>query len=108
MPCTPPRELCLLVALVPQSRAFEAVQAVENIPMTTHAAGRIAEHGITQQAVDYAVESAQRVGNVVTKVGRYGTLQNRFTGTNGITVVVELGGRNAGKVVTAFWTGSKP
>ncbi len=85
-----------------------AVQAVENIPITTHAAVRMAERGITQQAVDYAIESAQRVGNVATQTGKYGTAQEVFTGTNGITAVVETEGRNAGKVVTTYWTGSKP
>lgn len=88
--------------------SIRAVQAVENIPMTTHAALRMAERGITQQAVDYAVESAERVGNVVTQTGKYGTTQEVFTGTNGITAVVETEGRNAGKVVTTYWTGSKP
>jgi hypothetical protein len=68
----------------------------------------MAQRGITQQALDYAVESAERVGNVVTKTGQYGTTQEVYTGTNGITVVVETEGRNAGKAVSAWWTRSKP
>jgi RHS repeat-associated protein len=88
--------------------SVRAVQAVENIPLTTHAAARMAQRGITQQAVDYAVESAGRVGNVATQTGKYGTTQQVFTGTNGITAAVETEGRNAGKVVSVWWTGSKP
>ena len=68
----------------------------------------MAQRGITQQAIDYAVQSAERVGNVVTQTGKYGTPQNVFTGTNGITVAIETEGRNAGKVVSLWWTGSKP
>jgi hypothetical protein len=35
-------------------------------------------------------------------MGKYGTQQNVYTGSNGVTVVQETAGRNAGKVITSW------
>ena len=35
-------------------------------------------------------------------MGKYGTLQNVYRGSNGTTVIVETAGRNAGKVITLY------
>jgi hypothetical protein len=78
------------------------------VELTSHAAARLAERGITQVAVDEAVATAKAAGQVTTQIGKYGTPQNIYQGTNGITVVVETQGSNAGKAITAFFTGSKP
>lgn len=78
------------------------------LKLTAHAAIRLAQRGITQAAVNEAVQTAEATGQVASKVGKFGTVQNIYKGSNGITVVVETEGRNAGKVVTAFRTGSKP
>jgi hypothetical protein len=47
-------------------------------------------------------------GAIKSQIGKYRTVQHIFEGTNGISVVVETEGRNAGKAITAFVTGSKP
>ena len=82
--------------------------AKESVQFTTHAALRLGQRGITQAAVDEAVATAKAAGQVATQMGKYGTEQVVYKGTNGITVVVETQGSNAGKAITAFQTGSKP
>jgi RHS repeat-associated protein len=82
--------------------------AKESVQLTTHAALRLGQRGITQAAVDEAVATAKAAGQVATQMGKYGTEQIVYKGTNGITVVVETQGSNAGKAITAFQTGSKP
>ena len=100
-------------ALEALNAAREAAQAANAgrsaaVELTGHAAVRLAQRGITQAVVDEAVQTAEATGQVTSKVGQYGTVQNIYKGTNGITVIVETEGRNAGKVITAFRTGSKP
>jgi hypothetical protein len=70
--------------------------------LTEHGAERLAERGITPQAARDAIEAAKKAGDVVTKMGRYGTPQSVYT-ANGIRVVVEEAGANAGKIITAFF-----
>ncbi len=82
--------------------------AKESVQLTTHAALRLGQRGITQAAVDEAVATAKAAGQVATQMGKYGTEQIVYKGTNGITAVVETQGSNAGKAITAFQTGSKP
>jgi hypothetical protein len=53
-----------------------------------------------------AVESAKQAGRVVQQTGKYGTSQNVYQGTNGVTVVVETAGRNAGKAITVYRRGA--
>jgi hypothetical protein len=50
-----------------------------------------------------AKETAKATGNVTTQIGKYGTPQNVYNGTNGLTVVEETAGRNAGKIITGWW-----
>ena len=78
------------------------------LELTSHMATRLAQRGFTEAALKEAIETAKASGQVVTKMGPYGTPQNIYSGANGITVVVETQGRNAGKLVTAWVTGSKP
>ena len=82
--------------------------AEQTVELTTHAATRLGQRGITQAAVDQAVQTAKAAGQVTTQMGKYGTEQLVYKGTNGITVVVETQGSNAGKAITVFQTGSKP
>ncbi|MDX2095761.1 MAG: hypothetical protein SFW64_07490, partial [Alphaproteobacteria bacterium] len=49
-----------------------------------------------------AIQTATAAGKVMTRIGKYGTRQYQYEGTNGVTVIVETEGRNAGKVIT-FW-----
>ncbi|MBV8708332.1 MAG: DUF4258 domain-containing protein [Acidobacteriaceae bacterium] len=70
---------------------------------TNHGNERLEQRNISQEAVDKAIESAKETGQVMTKIGKYGTPQNIYNGANGLTVVVETAGRNAGKIITAWW-----
>jgi hypothetical protein len=79
------------------------VNAFDKVTPSIHAAEQMTRKGITQQAVDYAVESAQRAGRVATGQSKYGTTTVVYEGTNGVTVVVETAGRNAGKAATVHW-----
>jgi RHS repeat-associated protein len=64
-------------------------------------AALLARHGITPEQARDAIEAAKKAGNVVEAMGRYGP-QLRYT-ANGIRVVVATTGRNAGKIITAFF-----
>ncbi len=55
-----------------------------------------------QSEIDEAIKTAKETGGIITKEGKYGTPQNIYTGTNGITVVEETSGRNAGKIITSW------
>ncbi len=77
------------------------------VALTAHAAQRAAERGISQAQIDLAVQTAGQAGRVVEQIGKYGTPQLVYRGLNGITVVVETAGRNAGKAITVFWSAVK-
>ncbi len=70
---------------------------------TDHGNDRLGQRNVSQQDVDQAIESAKETGQVTTQIGKYGTPQNVYKGTNGLTVVIETAGRNAGKIITAWW-----
>ena len=82
--------------------------ASTTLRLTVHGAARLAEKGISQAMVDEAVSSAEQTGAIVSQIGKYGTIQQVYHGTNGISVVVETEGRNASSVITAYFTGTKP
>lgn len=71
--------------------------------LTAHAeeAQMLARHGITPEQARAAIEAAKKSGDVVEAMGRYGP-QLRYT-ANGIRVIVATTGRNAGKIITAFF-----
>lgn len=69
---------------------------------TQHGAIRSGQRRVSSQEADEAIRTAKETGDVVTKMGKYGTPQIHYRGTNGITVIVETAGRNAGKIIT-FW-----
>jgi len=54
---------------------------------TNHGNERLEQRNISQEAVDKAIESAKETGQVMTKIGKYGTPQNIYNGANGLTVV---------------------
>lgn len=72
------------------------------VAFTEHGAARAVLRGIREADVKTAIKSATQV---VVKMGKYGTPQKHYIGANGITVIVEQAGRNAGKIVTVFRTG---
>ena len=71
--------------------------------LTVHSeeAALLARHGITPDEARAAIEAAKKAGTVVEAMGRYGP-QLRYD-ANGIRVVVATTGRNAGKIITAFF-----
>lgn len=70
---------------------------------TVHGGDRGSERGFSQGDIDVAKTTAKETGQVTTQIGKYGTPQKVYNGTNGLTVVVETEGRNAGKVITGWW-----
>lgn len=70
--------------------------------LTQHGALRSFQRKITQSETEIAIETAKKSGNITKKIGKYGTPQSIYKGSNGVTVIVEEGGRNAGKIIT-FW-----
>lgn len=70
---------------------------------TRHGGDRLGQRNISQSDADTAVKTAEETGQVTTQIGKYGTPQNVYNGTNGLTVVIETAGRNAGKIITAWW-----
>jgi peptidoglycan hydrolase-like protein with peptidoglycan-binding domain len=68
---------------------------------TKHGNLRAKERGITSKEIQDAIKVAEKSGNVVSKTGKYGTPQKIYTG-NGISVVIETDGRNAGKIITIW------
>lgn len=69
---------------------------------TEHGAVRSAQRRISSEEAQEAIRTAKEAGNVVEKIGKYGTPQLHYKGQNGVTVIVETTGRNAGKIIT-FW-----
>ena len=74
----------------------------ESVGGTVHGVERLAERAITQGDINLAIKSAEKAGSTFVKIGKYGTPQMHYVGTNGVTVIIENGGRNAGKIITSF------
>jgi hypothetical protein len=70
---------------------------------TQHGNERLGGRKISPSDVDTAKKTAEEAGQVTTQIGKYGTPQKVYNGTNGLTVIVETAGRNAGKIITAWW-----
>jgi hypothetical protein len=63
---------------------------------------RANQRDISAKEIQEAIKTAKAAGRVTTKTGKYGTPQNIYHGTNGVTVVEETAGRNAGKIITVW------
>ncbi len=102
--------MLMLASGVPEAESADVIEAGAEAgtaadsatDLTSHAAGRMTERGISRAEVDEAMSSAKESGDVTTRLGKYGNPQRVYKGTNGVTVVVETAGRNAGKVVTVW------
>lgn len=70
--------------------------------LTEHGVLRSQQRNISAAEEQEAIRSATVNGTVTTKTGKYGTPQLHYRGSNGITVIVETSGRNAGKVITFY------
>lgn len=88
---------------IQQGREFLRRQSQEKL--TDHGTLRIGQRLRSEQDVNVAVESAIKTGKITDKIGKYGTRQFHYQGSNGLTVIIETEGKNAGKVVTAFGNG---
>jgi hypothetical protein len=69
---------------------------------TAHGAVRLGQRGISHRQAKEAIRTAKKLGNVTTKIGKYGTAQHVYRGGNGVTAIVETAGRNAGKIITVY------
>lgn len=70
--------------------------------LTEHGILRAGQRGISSIETEEAIQSAQEAGSITTQIGKYGTPQNIYRGSNGVTAVVETSGRNAGKIITIY------
>jgi len=68
---------------------------------TDHGAKRALKRNFLSQDVDQAIASAKAAEQVTVQLGKYGTPQIHYNGQNGLTVVIETEGQNAGKLITA-------
>lgn len=82
-------------------RAFSSEESATT-GFTGHGAIRSGQRGISQAEAQEAVKSARKHGKVTTQIGKYGTKQYVYRGSNGITVIKESSGRNAGKIITLY------
>jgi hypothetical protein len=82
-------------------RAFSSDETA-NSGFTTHGAIRSGQRTISRDEIREARRTALENGNVTTKLGKYGAPQSVYIGSNGVTVVVESSGRNAGKIITLY------
>jgi hypothetical protein len=91
-------------AVTVAKRALSAYRLSRNTQkgFTEHGSLRSGQRAITDKQIKQAVRSAEKSGNVIEKIGRYGTLQKRYKGDNGVTVIIQIEGRNAGKVITLY------
>ncbi len=91
-------------AVTVAKRALSAYRLSRNTQkgFTDHGNLRSGQRAITDKQIKQAVRSAEKSGNVIEKIGRYGTLQKRYKGDNGVTVIIQMEGRNAGKVITLY------
>jgi hypothetical protein len=70
--------------------------------LTNHGGIRVGERVVNQNDIAEAIQTARKNGNITSKIGKYGTLQYHYRGSNGLTVIIETQGRNAGKVITVY------
>jgi hypothetical protein len=70
--------------------------------LTDHGGIRVGERAVYSKEVEEAIRTAKETGNITTKLGKYRTPQHRYHGSNGLTVIIETEGRNAGKIITTY------
>jgi SPP1 gp7 family putative phage head morphogenesis protein len=74
----------------------------QNNSLTEHGAIRTTQRGISKGEIEEAIRTAKERGSFVEKIGKYGTPQIKYEGKNGIIVIVEKSGRNAGRIITLW------
>lgn len=86
--------------IVGQTRSTGKINKPDNL--TEHGAVRFTHRRISKEETQEAIATAKETGNTTIKTGKYGTDQIHYRGSNGVTVIIETSGRNAGKIIT-FW-----
>jgi hypothetical protein len=69
---------------------------------TSHGAIRSSQRAISRAEASEAINSAKTQGNVTTQIGKYGTKQYVYKGSNSVTAIEGSSGRNAGKIITLY------
>lgn len=67
--------------------------------LTEHGAERILKRASLEQVNDAILNYTSKI----TKMGPYNSPQIHYIGKNGLKVIVETKGKNAGKVITVYW-----
>lgn len=70
--------------------------------MTAHGAEQAIKRNISPNEIREAMKTARETGKITTKEGKYGTNQKQYEGSNGIIIIEETSGRNAGKIITVW------
>ncbi len=69
---------------------------------TQHGNLRASQREISSEEIQEAIKTAKETKKITEKIGKYGTTQIHYEGSNGVTVVEETSGRNAGKIITVW------
>jgi len=91
-----------ILATVHTLREITQTDNNTDIDFTDHGTRRYVERCISENDIHEALQTAKKMGQITTQIGKYGTPQNIYKGSNGITVVIETAGRNAGKIITLY------
>ena len=92
--------IAFAIGLLSRINRYGKVNSPGNL--TDHGAIRAAQRKVTPEGLEEAIKTAKETGSITIKTGKYGTPQIHYKGSNGVTVVVETAGSNAGKIIT-FW-----
>jgi hypothetical protein len=91
-----------LIRLLTKPKVIKLPKKVGGIESTSHGAVRLTQRKIANNEVKAAIKSAEKSGNVIAKMGKYNTPQKVYKGSNGVTVIIETSGSNAGKIITTY------
>lgn len=92
--------IALAISLIRRINHNSKINKADNL--TEHGTIRSTQRRISSAELEEAIKTAKDTRNITTKIGKYGTPQVHYKGSNGVTVVVEKIGRNAGKIITCW------
>lgn len=81
---------------------INSIRSASSARFTAHGGSRSTQRTISSKEINIAMRTASKLGRTTSKMGKYNTPQVHYEGSNGITVIVEQSGRNAGKIITVF------
>ena len=91
-----------IINVVKTFSSYTVDKSSSDLRLTGHARERAIERDISDQEIRNAISSAKKEGNVIRKFGKYKTLQDHYIGKNGVTVIIESSGKNAGQIITLY------